>query len=147
MARRLLLGLLVLAALTDIARAGMIDQKPPPPSLYDRLGGKSAVGLIVDEFVARITGDARLNGRFAGVDVPPLKALFVDEFSAGAGGPGPSSARPERPARSSAAITDPEFDALTDDLFRALEKFGVPAQEQGELIGILGRLRPELGRR
>jgi hemoglobin len=146
MSGRVLTGLLILAAMTGVARAGMIDQKPLPPSLYDRLGGKSTVSLIVDDFVARIRDDARLNGRFAGADASPLKALFVDEFCAAAGGPDPSAPRREPPAPSGAAITDPEFDALTEDLVRALEKVGVPTPEQGELVAILGRLRPALGR-
>jgi hemoglobin len=39
----------------------------PPSSLYERLGGKPAITAVVDEFVARVAADKRINGFFAGV--------------------------------------------------------------------------------
>jgi hypothetical protein len=41
--------------------------------LFDRLGGLDAIKAIVDAFVARCAGDARINGKFARTDVPRLK--------------------------------------------------------------------------
>ncbi len=38
-------------------------------------------------------------------------------------------------------IRDDEFDALVDDLVRALDKHRVPAREKNELLALLGRMR------
>jgi hemoglobin len=41
-------------------------------------------------------------------------------------------------------ITDADFNALVGDLQRSLNKFNVPAQEQQELLGALGQLKPDI---
>ena len=38
-------------------------------------------------------------------------------------------------------IRDEEFDALVQDLVMSLDKFKVPAREQGELLALLGQMR------
>ena len=39
-------------------------------SLYDRLGGKPAITAVVDQFVANVAADGRINNRFATTDIP-----------------------------------------------------------------------------
>jgi hemoglobin len=56
-------------------------------SLYDRLGGKDAIVAVVDAFVGRAAGDARINSKFARTDVPRLKAMLVDQICQATGGP------------------------------------------------------------
>ena len=41
-------------------------------------------------------------------------------------------------------ITDAQFNALVEDLVKSLDKFKVPAQEKGELLGILGPMKPSI---
>lgn len=144
MSRRLLFGLSVVLAVTSAASAGMIDEKPLPRSLYDRLGGQPAIVLVVDAFVGNVLGDPRINGRFANADVPRLKALLVDQICEAAGGPCRSAGRGAPSAHSGTGVTDADGEVLAEDLTRALETLRVPAQDQGELLGILGQL-PSLG--
>ncbi|MGZ9067367.1 MAG: group 1 truncated hemoglobin, partial [Burkholderiales bacterium] len=49
----------------------------PGESLYQRLGGKPAITAVVDDFVANVAADARINGFFATTDIPRLKMLLV----------------------------------------------------------------------
>jgi len=144
MSKRLLCGLSMLLAVTGTASAGMIDEKPLPRSLYDRLGGQPAIVLVVDAFVGNVMGDPRINGRFANTDVSRLKALLVDQMCEAAGGPCRSAGRDAPPARSGGGGTDAAGAALAEDLARALDTLRVPAEDQGELLGILGQL-PSLG--
>ena len=44
-------------------------------TLYDRLGGKSAISAVVEDFVARVAADGRINGKFANADIPRLKSM------------------------------------------------------------------------
>ncbi|HEX9301931.1 MAG TPA: group 1 truncated hemoglobin, partial [Casimicrobiaceae bacterium] len=40
----------------------------PQKSLYDRLGGQTAITAVVDDFVANVAADNRINGFFARTD-------------------------------------------------------------------------------
>ena len=55
-----------------------------------------------------------------------------------------SAGRDAPPARSGGGGTDAAGAALAEDLARALDTLRVPAEDQGELLGILGQL-PSLG--
>ena len=41
-------------------------------------------------------------------------------------------------------IRENEWDALVEDLVKSLDKFKVPGQEMGELLGILGPMKPDI---
>jgi hemoglobin len=41
-------------------------------------------------------------------------------------------------------IADADFNALVEDLVKSLDKFNVPAEEKGELLNILGPLKPQI---
>ena len=65
------LVVLLLLSLDFVACATMGD---PPPSLYKRLGGRDGIALVVDDFVANMVADPRVNNRFQGMP-PPLHGL------------------------------------------------------------------------
>jgi hemoglobin len=113
-------------------------------SLYDRLGGKQAVVAVIDDFVGRVAGDSRINGKFARTDVPRLKTMLVEQVSAASGGPVQYTGRGMRETHDGMGVTAGEFDALVADLVATLDQFNVPAAEQKELLGILGPLRVDI---
>ncbi len=117
---------------------------PPAKSLYDRLGGKGAITAVVGEFVSRLAADKRINARFANADIPRLKQLLVDQICEATGGPCKYTGRDMRTAHAGMGITDAEFGALVEDLKGALDQFKVPAKEQGELLGALAALKPDV---
>src|SRR5215468_5006650 len=113
-------------------------------SLYDRLGGKDAITAVVDDFVANVAADSRINGFFAKADVPRLKRNLVDQICQATGGPCTYTGKDMRTAHKGMGITDADFNALVQDLKKSLDKFKVPAKEQGELLGALGSLKPQI---
>src|SRR5262249_25307294 len=110
----------------------------------DRLGGKDAIAAVVDDFVGNVAADKRINGFFAKADVPRLKRNLVDQICQATGGPCTYTGREMKTAHKGMGITDPEFKALVEDLQKSLNKFKVPDKEQGELLGILGPLKPQI---
>ena len=71
--RRLVIGILSLVALSGCGMLGGEQQMATKEkSLYDRLGGKPAITAVVDDFVARVAADRRINRFFANTDVPSL---------------------------------------------------------------------------
>jgi len=114
------------------------------PSLYDRLGGREAIVAVIDDFVGLAAADSRINGKFARTDVPRLKAMLVEQVCAATGGPETYSGRGMRETHDGMGVTAGEFDALVADLVATLDQFTVPAEEQKELLGILGPLRSDI---
>ena len=120
--------------------AGMMEQK----SLYDRLGGKPAISAVVDDFVGNVAADGRINQRFAGTNVPRLKAMLVDQICEASGGPCKYTGKNMKAAHAGMRISDAEFNALVEDLVKSLNKFKVPAREQQELLAALGGMKPDI---
>ena len=114
------------------------------PSLYDRLGGQTAITAVVDDFVGNVAADKRINGFFANTDIPRLKRLLVEQICAGTGGPCTYTGRDMRTAHTGMRITDAHFNALVEDLVKSLDKFKVPQREKDELLAVLGPMKPDI---
>ena len=56
-------------------------------SLFERLGGMSAITSVIDDFVGRCAGDSRINGKFARTNIPRLKSMLVEQVCEASGGP------------------------------------------------------------
>lgn len=123
---------------------GGMETAPPGKSLYDRLGGKAAITAVVDQFVANVAADSRINGRFATTDIAKLKGHLVDQVCMATGGPCTYKGRDMKTTHAGMKITNGDFAALVEDLVAALDKFKVPAQEKGELLGLLGTMKKDI---
>jgi hemoglobin len=113
-------------------------------TLYDRLGGGAAITAAVDDFVGRCAGDSRINGKFARTDVPRLKTKLVEQVSAATGGNVEYTGRTMRETHDGMGVTAGEFNALVEDLAATLNQFGVPQEDQAELVSILAPLRGDI---
>ena len=140
---RQLLSIPLLSAVLVAAGCASTAAKPET-SLYQRLGGLEAITAVVDDFVANVADDSRINARFANTDIPRLKRLLVEQICAGTGGPCTYTGRDMKTTHAGMGITDAEFDALVEDLVRSLDKFKVPAAEKEELLGILGPMKADI---
>lgn len=116
--------------------------KPVP--LYERLGGKPAITAVIDDFVANVAADARINRQFAQTDIARLKRLLVEQVCAASGGPCQYTGRDMKSAHAHLKITHADFSALVEDLTRTLDKFKVPDQEKGELMSLLGPMQRDI---
>jgi hemoglobin len=113
-------------------------------TLYERLGGKTAITAVIDDFVARCAADSRINGKFARTDIARLKAELVDQVSVAAGGPGSYTGRDMHTTHHGMSVTAGEFDALVADLVATLDHFSVPFAEKSELLGVLAPMRADI---
>jgi hemoglobin len=116
----------------------------PQKSLYERLGGKPAITAVVDQFVANVANDGRINGRFATTDIPKLKKNLVDQVCAASGGPCTYTGRDMKTTHAGMRISTADFNSLVEDLVASLDKFNVPQREKNELLGILGPMKKDI---
>ncbi|HBP89678.1 MAG TPA: hypothetical protein DD706_18480 [Nitrospiraceae bacterium] len=114
------------------------------PSLYDRLGGKTAITAVIEEFVGNVANDARINGRFASTDIPKLKGHLVDQVCGATGGPCTYTGRDMKTTHAGMRISNADFTAMVEDLVAALDKYKVPQAEQKELLGLLGSMKSDI---
>src|SRR5664279_1966139 len=121
---------------------------PPAPtatkSLYERLGGQPAITAVVAEFVANTTTDPRIKERFFNTDAENLKAKLVEFVCVAAGGPCKYTGKSMEDVHNGMDLVDDEFNALVEDLVKAMDKFKVPEKEKGEVLGALGPLKPTM---
>lgn len=141
--RRAVLGLAAGALVLLAACAGRMEPAKTA-SLYDRLGGKPAITAVVDEFVANVAADPRINGFFAASNIPVLKARLVDQICEATGGPCTYTGKDMRSAHRGMNITEAHFNALVEDLVKALDKFNVPEREKNELLGALAAMKGDI---
>ena len=120
------------------------EQTATRKSLYDRLGGKPAITAVVDDFVACVAADRRINRFFANTDIPPFKAKLVDQICEASGGPCKYTGKDMRTAHAGMGISDADFNALVEDLVATLDKFKVPEKEKSELLGALGPMKKDI---
>src|SRR5215470_9444605 len=105
------LGFLLLAA----GCASTMQQSMADKSLYERLGGKEAIPAVVDDFVARVAADKRINSFFAKANVPRLNMMRVDQICEATGGPCNYTGRYMNTTHKGMGITNADCDALVGD--------------------------------
>ena len=112
--------------------------------LYDRLGGYNAITAVVDDFVANVAADKRINRFFANADIGRLKARLVEQICQGTGGPCIYTGGDMKSVHAGMGIQGMHFNALVADLAKTLNKFKVPKREQGELVAILAPMKKDI---
>ena len=123
------------------------------PSLYDRLGGETAVAAVVDDFVNRAAADPKVNFTRKGTDkewaatpdnVAKLKKHLTLFVAMAAGGPQKYEGKDMKSLHAGMKITEAEFNAIAADLAASLDKFKVPAKEKAELLSVVASTKGQI---
>jgi hemoglobin len=118
-------------------------------TLYTRLGGKPAITKVVDDLIAIVIEDPRIKDEhkehFKKEDsAAELKKKLVDQLGEATGGPEKYTGKNMTDAHKGMKITDADFDALADDVGKALDKNNVGPKEKKELMDMLGPMRKDV---
>ncbi len=138
-------GLVVLGAVRTAAA-----QQAPDTSLYNRLGGAYAIATVVDDFIERLLVNDVLNAnpriKEARDRVPRagLKYRVTELVCQVTGGPCTYTGRTMKATHAHLNINDEQWQAMLADFQLTLNKFTVPAKEQGELIAIVQGTKPDI---
>jgi hemoglobin len=141
----LAIAAVVALSATTAGAQGAPKEKP----LYDRLGGKTAITAVVDEFVGRVAADNRINHFFAATASNParlasFKMKLVDQICEASGGPCKYTGKDMKTAHQGMGISAADFNALVEDLVGALDKFKVAAADKSQLLGVLGPMQGQI---
>jgi hemoglobin len=140
-----------LPAPSSAARPLSVAAAPvPQKSLYERLGGVYAISAVVDDFIERLLVNGTLNANPAINDarqrVPKqgLKFHVTTQVCQVTGGPCQYTGRDMRMAHAHLHISEREWQAMLADFRASLNRFDVPAAEQGELVDIVNSTKADI---
>jgi hemoglobin len=125
------------------------DTMQPTQSLYLRLGGNAAISAVIDQFIANVASDSRINAYFADAAADPtrltkLRNNLINQVGMATGGSEKYTGLDMKAAHKGMGITDGEFGALVEDLTSALDKFKVGATEKTELLTALASMKGDI---
>ena len=127
---------------------------PAPPaqmaaqdSLYKRLGGYDALAAVTDDFIGRLATDPKLGRFFVGLSTDSkirVRQHVVDFLCVATGGPCKYTGRDMTTAHTGLGITEEDWTISVKALGATLDKFRVPAREQGEVISAIAGLKSQI---
>jgi hemoglobin len=115
-----------------------------PISLYARLGQRAGIEAVMTDFVDRVVKDRRVNRRFAKTDGKALIAKLTDQLCQASGGPCKYAGKDMRTAHRGMRITAREWNITGGHVVAAMKAKNVGAQEQKEVMAILGPMRRDI---
>lgn len=119
-------------------------------SLYERLGGVYAISAVVDDFIERLLANDMLNAnpaiRNARERVPKqgLKFHVTALVCQVTGGPCNYTGRDMKGSHAHLNISEREWQEMLAEFSTTLDKFNVPATEQGELVAIVNSTKTDI---
>ena len=116
-------------------------------TLYERLGGYSAIAAVADDLLPRLRADPQL-GRFwahRGEDgIMREKQLLIDFLCASAGGPMYYRGRDMVITHRGMRISESDWNVFLGHAAAALAKFKVPEAEQRDFVAFVQSLRKDI---
>lgn len=113
-------------------------------SLYERLGGQSGIAAIVEDIWINHTSNPLIKQRYAASDPEKVKRLVREFFGAGIGGPETYTGQDMLSAHKGMNISDQEFNAVNDDVLKALDSNNVGPDERNEVLCILYSMKADI---
>lgn len=116
-------------------------------SLYKRLGGYDALAAVSDDFLGRLATDAKEGRFFVGLSTDSkvrVRQHVVDFLCVATGGPCKYTGRDMETAHTGLNITEDDWTISVKALTDTLNKFKVPAREQGEVINAIAGLKSKI---
>jgi hemoglobin len=125
----------ILGFLTPVAQAD---------TLFEQIGGEPVLKATVDEVAKIILDDSRINFAFAGTNMDIFKSRLYSQLCDLSGGGCKYSGRDMHTAHARLNVTNAQFNALTEDLYKAMDKAGVSYRVQNKLVALLAPMQKDI---
>ena len=115
-------------------------------TLFERLGGRNGISMIVDDTVENHMNNPAVNKRFLPFKEKPeqlaiIKNHTIDFFSAGSDGPNNYKGKDMVSAHTGMNISPAEYMHVVDDIFTALDKNAINEDTKKDVLAILWSLK------
>lgn len=115
-----------------------------PETLYDRLGGNDAVSAIVKGTLAYTVEDERIAHTFENSNVERVERLLIEQICDLTGGPCEYTGQTMERSHRGLELTSAHFNALVENLQRAMRDNGVDYRTQNQLVAILAPMHADI---
>lgn len=113
-------------------------------SLYEEIGGKTAIAQIVDNFIHEIEFNETMFGYFSESDIERFREKFNEHLCFLAAGPCAYTGDTMEQVHTGMNITERDFNLSVDLFIDAMSKAGVPHQVQNKLLAKMVPTRKEI---
>jgi hemoglobin len=131
---------LILTSIAALANAG----HRADGSLYKALGGQAGVTAIVDQMLLNISDDTRIVHYFADANIANLRHGLITQFCDISGGPCHYTGLNVKATHRGLHITAAAFNALVEDLRRAMKHLDIPIAARNRLLAKLVPMRNQI---
>ncbi|KTC63545.1 globin [Pseudomonas fluorescens ABAC62] len=120
------------------------QQPPRDDSLYRDLGAMPGITRIVEGMLLNIAHDERIVERFRRIDIQRLRNKLIEQFCVEAGGPCTYTGDSMAESHKGQNVSRSDFNALVEDLIKAMDSEGIAVPVQNRLIARLAVMRGEV---
>jgi hemoglobin len=113
-------------------------------SLFSQLGAKAGIAKLTDAFIEEIQYDKQVLPYFLDSDIHRFRSKFIEQICMISGGPCEYTGDSMEDIHAGMQINEHHFNALVDDLIRAMEAIDLPVQTQNQLLSLLAPMRKEI---
>lgn len=134
----------VLPVLLLVLLSACAQQPPKDDSLYRDLGAMPGITRIVEGMLLNIARDERIVERFRRIDIQRLRNKIIEQFCVEAGGPCTYTGDSMAESHKGQNVSRSDFNALVEDLIKAMDSEGIPVPTQNRLLARLAPMRGEV---
>ncbi|QVN04448.1 group 1 truncated hemoglobin [Pseudomonas rhodesiae] len=134
----------VLPVLLLVLLSACAQQPPKDDSLYRDLGAMPGITRIVEGMLLNIARDERIVERFRRIDIQRLRNKLIEQFCVEAGGPCTYTGDSMAESHKGQNVSRSDFNALVEDLIKAMDSEGIPVPTQNRLLARLAPMRGDV---
>jgi hemoglobin len=108
------------------------------------MGGKEGLRKISRDLIVYSVEDPRTKDKFLEFDSERLEGLLTEQFCELTGGPCKYSGKSMKESHAKMDLTAAHFNALAENLQRAMDKHGVPFRAQNKLLAKLAPMSRDI---
>ncbi|WP_246065925.1 group I truncated hemoglobin [Limnobacter alexandrii] len=132
------------AALAVAMCLSVSAQASSDKTLYEQLGGKESIRMVMDDFVVRLKADPRIGDQFAATNADRLASQLTDQVCEATGGPCKYVGADMKTAHEDMVITKAHFNALVEVLQTSMNAHSVPFDIQLEVLSMLAPMHRDV---
>jgi len=113
-------------------------------SLYQHLGGQDGIVKIANLTTDNFLADNRIKATFYNTNMDRFRKLLAEQLCSVSGGPCKYTGRSMAESHKGLHLHNKDFNAVVEDLERAMDAQGIPFATQNRLLAILAPMQHDI---
>jgi hemoglobin len=133
-----------LAFAVSLSSFAMAGAARADDTLWQDMGGVDALHKIASDTADNFLADPRINATFDNTNMDRFRVLLGDQFCVVAGGPCTYTGRNMKDTHKGLHLGNADFNAVVEDLQKAMDKNGVPFATQNRFLARLAPMQHDV---